>query len=270
MPTLKNPNHILAAAKTLRSSLSPLQEMRVSMNTALQKPLNETIIQLKAFMEKRHLDRSYTHIGEQKKLCLSKGLLSQEELSGLHTVGQLLDILLHKRKTLKSPAIHAKSSCIGEDASFAKELFCGNMPYTLRSLSNAFSIPADQINIVFVERKRALCCSNLDYLLSQYAFSETLRENIESVHQRYHLNFGKEDLPVISKEIEISFDALSNMAMKAIQRDSPDFEFNRMLLGGLSHFKNQLIKEIDETCQKIELTNHYLRAVQNSRQLQIN
>lgn len=265
MSTARNPLYILEAAKNIvAKEKQPTNDKPINPKLSL---VNEEIKRIKEFVEKRKVNKSFMDIGSFKENLHEKKLVEKGELLNVHNLGNLLELLQSKRKSLKEDASPSESREKVDSGSFTQDLFIGSSQYTIRSLCNEFSCSFDNITPTFVEKKKDLCCTKLTYLLSKYDYCDSLTKSIDDVNGRFNIKYGKDDIPIFDKKNKIDFDTVSKTVEKVTYNDPPDFELNRMLLGSLSLFRDNIVKDIDNYCNKIDLANNFLSSMEKSRKI---
>jgi hypothetical protein len=103
--------------------------------------------------------------------------------------------------------------------------------------------------------------------LSKYNYCESLEKQIENVNKKYNLVFNSENIPTARNDFTFDFGVMAKNIEKAINNECPDLEQNRMMLGGLSHVKKELVKDMDHYCHKIDLAHNYLKTVEKTNRL---
>ena len=268
MSTVRNPLYILEAAKNIvAKEQQPTTEKNFNQRLSL---VNDEIKRIKEFIEKDKVDKTFDDITTFKEICSDKHIVSKSELHKIHNIGNLLELLNSKRKSIKEDPFMYQSRDTIIYGSFTQELFIGNSQYTIRALCREFSCDFENITQNFVEKKKDLCCSKLSYLLSKYDYCDSLTKSIEDMNAQHHIKYGKDDIPHMTKKNPIDFDVISRTVEKTSYSVYPDFELNRMLLGSLVCCKEQIVKDIDNYCNKIDLANHFLNSMEKSKKIDFN
>jgi hypothetical protein len=234
--------------------------------TYFLKLINKTIIEAKESLYCDHSNKPSKSIEDLKKNCLDKEIFNQEELLPIKATKDLLFLLQKLRKKLKN-VLHPNEQEESPVSELSQELLRNTNQYTIQKLCEEFSCSPEKISREFVESKRNLCCSKIQYLLSQYHYCETLYQNLEEINVRNHFTLAKSDLPNVKKGIKLNFDQVSELAEEAIDHDVPDMNQNTIILGTLSYFNDRLVKDIDIYCHKVDLTNTYLSSIEKSQDL---
>lgn len=263
MSTAKNPLYILEAAKVIvAKEQKPACDKLVDPKLTL---INEEIVRIKQFVQKMKVEKSFEDIGDFKKSCNQKGLLSSDILQNIHTIGSLLELLQTHRKYLKENNPLSKSCEKPAASSFSQDFLFGNSQYTVSSLRNEFSCHFENITTRFIEAKKTLCYARLKYLLSKYEYCDSITNSIEDFLKTCDIRYSENDLPNTAHQEHMDFDkTLKEFEMMVPPPDYLDLELHRIQLGTLSHFRKVIVDEIDSYCDKINLVNNFLKSTEKT------
>jgi hypothetical protein len=290
MNAKKNNHYILNAAKQIiqennsllglknSTSYDPIEQMKeplffekkhTSLDnnlTQLLKIINKTIIEAKESICYGDFNENSKNIEDLKKDCIEKEIFRREDLVPIKEIKELLLLLQKHRKKLKANLVPKEQDEIPSNDPFHEFIWNTNQ-YTIQKLSEEFSCSKEKISKQFIQSKKNLCCSKIEYLLSQYNYCETLYQQLEEINIQNNFKLDKNDLPNVKKGIKLNFDQVSEIAEEAIDNEFPDFNHNTVILGTLAYFNDRVVKDIDIYCNKVDLTNIYLNSLEKSKDM---
>jgi hypothetical protein len=266
MYAVKNPLYILEAAKNIVT-----KEQQYANDKPKDSKLtlvNDEIVRIKEFIKKNNVEKSFCHIENFKQFCIEKQIAEKSELHDIQNISMLLDFLFLKRKKLKEFCIENNGNTEFLKDPFTQDLFLGSTQYTIRALCKDFSCTIENITPDYVENEKNKCCIKLTYLISKYEYCDSLTKTIEDINSKFSINYNNDDIPIFDRKSSFDFDKISKTIEQITHSYTPDLELNRILLGSLSHFKQNIVKEMDTYCNKIDLANNFLYSIEKSRNME--